>query len=136
MITYTSQKFNVLCEDNAFHEFDGFVAEGVGLGYYINPPVKDVVPEYALTNTGICDVTEDTWYIIKHLKSERCIFGEICLSESLVRAAIEAWACLTDWNQDYEDLAQDEDLEERVQVAFEDCVTKWSKESKKVREKR
>jgi predicted ATP-grasp superfamily ATP-dependent carboligase len=96
MTTYTPTTFTIPCSDG-YHDFNGFIAEDTGLGYYINPPVADSAPEYFHGPQGIRDSRRDNWYIIVHLRSTQRISPTLSTDENAARRLLEALAVLTDW---------------------------------------
>ena len=117
MITYVPRTFLIDTDYVGKHEFNGYEAKDVGLGYYINP-VKGILPE---------DVVKDLdregmvypWYILVHVKSLRSISGSLKLTEEAIRYTLEEIAPLTDWNADLSIIDEDKELVSKCQEIFD-----------------
>jgi hypothetical protein len=118
-MTYVPRTFTVPCDDGHAHEFDGFEAEGTGLGYYINPPVEASFPEYLWTPRGLYDASDKNWYIIVHTESGRRISKNIIVVESVARRVLEEVAGLIDWTRPEDEIKEMPGLAEKIVEVFE-----------------
>jgi hypothetical protein len=118
-VNYVSQKFFVHCDDRKTHVFDGYIAEGTGLGYYVNPPVEGAAPEYLHTRNGIINGNAASWYVIVHVEACRRLSLYISVDEDACRSALEEIAGLTDWTANTETIKEITGLEAKITAIFE-----------------